>query len=339
MRIDTLWKRLYKAADIVLAIRPWLFLDDSQLLALKTPDMAEPVYVNVLGFNKMTYGIVFYPGSEGLNDYQMVRSSDELNITEYIMFQQKCFVMYLGNKTDIPQDQMKYFRKYSGMDVNGDFLPYFLRMHGGYYPWTPNKKDAEVLLGYMEMLCECWPSFDGRKDWGLDCGNTVCRMTPGEDGWKCEYIEAPFSGYYAEVPVIRQESIRLAGQSGRIDTDYEADIFYTHTYVQDKNYDYPLNVPIILVCDCETGIALGMNMVTPEDEAMMVFQQVVLDTIAQIGIPGTLYVRSVLFRDGLSQIARELGFRIEVSEDMEVLDELEEQLDMFTSILPDKIPL
>ncbi len=334
MRIDTLWKRLYRAAGFLLDVRPWIFLDDSQLLALKTPDMAEPVYVNVLGNSEMTYGVVFYPGSEGLNDYHMLRNADELGIDKFLLFQQNCFVMYLGSEADIPEEQLKYFRKYSGMAPAGDSLPYFLKLHPGYYPWTPNKEDAEVLLGYMEMLCECWGGIAPHGDWGIDLSGEICRLNKSAEGWRCDYVPAPFTGYYADIPILPAEMIRAAGESGPSETDYEADIFYVHAYVHDKDYDYPINSAIILVCDCDEGLAIGMNMTVPEDEVLEVFQQSVLATIAEYGVPDTLYVRSVLFRDALAQIGRELGINIEVSTDMEQLDSLEQEIDTVSTMFP-----
>lgn len=337
MRIDTLWKRLYRAAAEMIRAEPWIFMDDSQLLALKTPEMAEPLYVNVLGNSGMTYGLVFYPGSEGLNDYHMLRAADELGIENFLLFQQNCFVMYLGSENDIPQDQAKYFRKYSGMSAQGDSLPYFLKLHPGYYPWTPNKEDAAVLLGYLELLCDCWGEVEVGDGWGIDMDGKICRMDKTEAGWQCSFAKAPFSGYYADIPALPAEYIRDAGESGPSGTDYEADIFYVHAYVHDKEYEYPVNSAIILVCDCDEGMAIGMNMTVPEDEVLEVFQHTVLSAIGEYGVPDTLYVRSVLFRDALAQIGRELDIRIEVSRDMELLDSLEKQIDTVSTMFPDTL--
>ncbi len=333
-----IWSRLFADGREIVSLEPWQTLTDGQLIGIRTPDMTEPLYVNILGNAGMTYGIVFYKGSAGLNDFHMLRMAEQLNLEHYLMLQQNCYVMYLGDEDDIPEDQRQLIEETGAYEIDpeADDMPYFLRLEAGYFPWTPNDAHAEELLGFTGLFLDFWKNTEFEEDWDIEDDGRICFAHKEGGEWHSACEEAPFLEYYADFTSPSREEVReVMADCGRRGGDFEADIYCMYTYVTDEEFEYPLASSVVLLADCETGMIMNMELLMPQEENSLAFGRVLLEACEDYGIPDTLYVRSPYFRDMLKELCDELGINIEVSEEMEILDDAEETLETFAGMMAD----
>lgn len=82
----TEWKKLYELATEIKALEPWKYFWDMDIIHL----IDEEAYISILGRNGEAYGISVYEGEKGLNDFKILASQEELNISPQ-------FAMYLQN--------------------------------------------------------------------------------------------------------------------------------------------------------------------------------------------------------------------------------------------------
>jgi hypothetical protein len=73
------WQSLYAAAIDYWRIQPWLWVDDTDLFGVKNPQDGEIGYCCVVGALGEFIGLVIYLGTEGLESYMKIRTSESLD--------------------------------------------------------------------------------------------------------------------------------------------------------------------------------------------------------------------------------------------------------------------
>lgn len=327
------WKVFYQLAAELLESEPWLHFDDGQLFCIKYLETEEPVYVNILGNAGNTYGLVFYEGEDGLNDYNLLRTGGDLNLPPvYPLFQQNCLTIYFGEEEEMPDEQYEIFME-SGFDFSDSVLgiPYVLSLRRGFYPWTPENVEIAKLNAWLRMFLDVLPYGLPSENWGfgMDHGCCYCDITAeDEDDWTFDYPPLPSIDYTAELATFSDEQIRdQIRNARRNDMIFEMDVHYTNMHISDPAWPRPCAAPFVLAADTATGMIIGEKLAEPDEDISLVMNEILLNTVSDYGIPREIRVRSVLFADMIESAADLMKTTVNICDSLKAIDEAVEFLE------------
>ena len=148
------WKKLYETTKIWSTKKPWLSLESNDWIQIEFDDM-ESIYCTIMGSLGECIGLSIYQGDAGLADLISIsREYDDIDLSTYMMFDQNCITLYMGNRDEVPKHQKNIIKqlglRYRG---NGNW-PYFLSFKKGFMPFDIDDNQAALLIKVMEKLLE-----------------------------------------------------------------------------------------------------------------------------------------------------------------------------------------
>ena len=305
-------KEFYQLSQKVLEEKPWQFYDDGQLIALVSNRPDEPVYVNILGNAGKTYGIVFYDGYDGLNDYNLLRHSEDLDLPpQYALFRQTAYAIYFGEEDEVPEEQLDYYH-----DLPFDFsqtefgIPFVISMRPGFFPWSPRESEIADVNSYLRDFFEVYERMDHNdQNWGVGSYRGFCQaMKKKDSSWQISYPPLLSEEYLPEELEYHEEYLEeeLKGAK-KNDSAYELDVYIPNIHIDDPMFYRPAAMTMILVADSQTGMVLGQYMMEPAEELIEKMNDTLLGVMKQYGIPETVFVRSPVFAQMIVHLCEQTG--------------------------------
>lgn len=99
------WKKLYETTKIWSTKKPWLSLESNDWIQIEFDDM-ESIYCTIMGSLGECIGLSIYQGDAGLADLISIsREYDDIDLSTYMMFDQNCITLYMGNRDEVPKHQ------------------------------------------------------------------------------------------------------------------------------------------------------------------------------------------------------------------------------------------
>ena len=98
-------------------------------------------------------GIAVYEGLDGLGDFAMVISGEELNLPpEYVAYEQTCLYTYWGNKEDLPPESAEILKQI-GVEFCGDGeWIFFLSHNNRFRPCILDEREATLMVNVYKNV-------------------------------------------------------------------------------------------------------------------------------------------------------------------------------------------
>jgi len=327
---NQIYEEFYQLCAQLQKDEPWRAFDDGQLIGLKR-NSDQTVYVNTLGNGGETYGLVFYEGDEGLNDYNLVRTHLDLNVPDiYALFRQNCFCIYFGEDEEIPDEQYDAYA-----DVQPDFedsqygIPYILSIKKGYFPWTPRDAEIAQVNMYLSWYLEVFPFVTKLYDWGtgIERGHCLCEYDERDMRWDYSYPPLPSEDYRLDITAPAEAEVREAVRNARrTNSVYEADFFFPNIHIDDPQFYRPAAALFIVILDHDSGVILEQELLKPQQDVSLMMNEILLRAVDRYGIPSRILVRSVLFADMIELSAKIMGSKVQECETLKASDEAAEMM-------------
>lgn len=326
----------YQLTEKLQEEKPWQYYDDGQLIAIVSKDPDEPVFVNILGNAGKTYGIVFYDGLDGLNDYNLLRNAENLGLPPtYALFRQNAYAIYFGEEDEVPEEQLDYYHDLPADFSNSDYgIPFVISMRPGFFPWSPRESEIADVNTYLREFLEVYGKLDHNdQNWGVGSLRGFCLAIKKEDGsWQIGYLPLPSEDYlsdefeYDEAYLEKQ----LSGAK-KNDSTYELDVHIPNIHIDDPMFYRPAAMTMILVADSNTGMVLGQYMMEPAEDPSEKINDTLLNVMRQYGIPDTVLVRSEVFADMIAHLCVQTGCDLTIGS-LDSMDEAIEFLDQMMAM-------
>ncbi len=308
------WRVLYETATRIKEKKPWEQLWDMDLIAVQNGAPEDTVFFSILGRNGDCYGIAVYEGYEGLNSFLMLAMQEKLNLSiEYVMNAQKNLACYWGDRQELSDKQRKIIKELGYTYRGKNQWLYFLSFLPKYYPYQMDEAEAVRMAEYLkdlETALHCYEEMDSPVDFEK---GKMFLLAYGEnkETHACMEADLPFTSFSFQNLMLTDEKL-LAGlaKAPKCDAILEAEISVIGISVSDKQYDRPASPMLSLLGDARTGIILNFKMTGPQDDALVLLAEMLVNFIDQIGAPREIRVSNVIIHAGLEQICDICGIRL-----------------------------
>lgn len=301
------WKELYEVATRIQQLKPWEYLWDMDIVGILTGDEPEDtVFYSVLGKDGSCEGITIYEGYEAFNTFMMLTMHKRMNLSvEYAMFSQKCLSLYWGNREELSIKQRNTIKELGYKYRGKNKWLYFMSYEPGYYPFN---LDRDEVLRMTEHLKDFELAFTYYMQQGVQINfenGNMFSFVFSEDKklWNFGEKELPFTSYaFGALTLSDEELIANLKAAPKGNAILELDVAPLGASVADKKYDKPANPMVSVVMDASHGMVISCEMSEPDEDAIIMLANGLLDFIYHYGAPKEVRVSNVIVEAGLEEI-------------------------------------
>lgn len=144
------WKKLLTLSQEFNKLKPWQYLDENSIFAIKDPDSGEISYNMVLGILGEVFGIVSYLGDEGFYHIEQLKINNNINIYDPLI-NQKCLYLSFEDKKDVEVEMIELAKKVGIKFKSKKEYPMFRSFEPNYFPWYLNRKEVKFFTYILEQ--------------------------------------------------------------------------------------------------------------------------------------------------------------------------------------------
>lgn len=325
------WKNLYQTAIEFKNIECWDWMEDFDLFGVQNPETGEIGYCCVLGAIGEVFGLVVYPGTQGLEGYLKIQSG-EISPEDFdTIHLQDCLMASFNDRNFLKKPDLQTIKSL-GLNFRGPKAwPLFRRYEPGYEPWYLNRHEAVFLTSALEQAREVALRFKTNFELFNPPveGHYFVRVANREKEslvWRDEWLKpAPIERREMLIPgadEIRLQRIKnTAGQSQVI---LETDFFYTPFVITEGEKPY---FPYLLLCvDNRSGIVLKFHITGPE-RYRTEFQNHILDLLEEVkSLPKEIRVKKEEIFKLFEPIASKLDIKLSLVKKLPALEEAKDAM-------------
>lgn len=315
------WAKLYELGEEMENLAPWDTFSDVDLICVPTQD--DFAYIAVMGAENMSRGISVFFGTQGLNDYLLLRMSGEAGIdSNYAMFSQTGITAYWGNEEDILPDQLKRIEKLGKSGRGKGRCLYFMSFEDGYFPYDLDRGQVLWMTEIFEKLIDAVRAYRGRKP-EVDFANAMMYFADAENGIY-EGREWPLKGFMIRelvCPVEAENMLKTCEHSGDV---IEFDVFPTGMPI--KMDTKPESPKIIAAVNSATGNVVLSELTTPDKITDIQAFDALVKWMSENGIPKRIKVSNPVVASMISDLCRKTGTDLRPVERLVKLGTVKENL-------------
>ncbi len=155
-----LWRRLYDLAGQIWALRPWEWMQEHQLFAVRDPEAPNRLgFVSVMGAAGEAPAVTVYLGRQALWDFrQLILHPETMSMEEgerrLLLIPQ--VMLFFERRRDLAQEDLDLMARLD-LDWAEDPYPVFRAYRPGYFPWFLEADEARFLALALEQVLAVAP--------------------------------------------------------------------------------------------------------------------------------------------------------------------------------------
>ena len=326
-------KRLFEKATELMAIRPWQFLEDQDLILLKGPLSAETCYCSVMGALGQVFSLHAYVGGESYFYFRKMAAGEPISIGEFYGSLRGVYVEFVG-LSQLTSPDRELAQVFGHPLKRGLKVPIFRAMRPGYQPWYLTENEGVVLAECLESviaLCERIRRGGAPDYWKhRDVYPFLAPIQRGQErlGYDIEMrkITAPLATALA-TPRLDQNRIEQIQRSNYpVRSAFEAEHFYGGGTIG-KRDERKAIVSLGLVADADSGFVFPPELGMPERATSDILATAVLSAIETARfLPREVRVSQLQLEACLESLAKEFRFAVQTVKRLPALEEAKESL-------------
>lgn len=309
----TVWEQLYKLTHQIKELKPWEYIWSNEFICIELEE-DQYTYCTVMGKNGNCFGISVYKGDDGYADLCSVSHEyPDLEMTKYVMYEQRCLTWYLGDNCEVPREQ-KDIMKALGLRFRGhNHWPYFLSFESRFYPTTFNDEEARYFVQVLEKLIDVFNEYqNGRIDVDFERSEMIFAHIENQR-WVYESMSLPDEiDKFSPIELVDQTIFQKMNEIERTNKEIYIDLFYLSHQMKEQHFDKPVNPLMFLVIDKRSEMILYGELIGPDKDEIEVILNYLVNYIFQNGIPHTIYFRNPNIFCALTDICDHCYIRMEI---------------------------
>ena len=311
------WLELHEAFREYCELYPWMWFDDTDLVAVELNGSEEKGYCVVLGSGGIERGLAVYRGGEGLAGFLAITSGsvdpgslDALNTTDAVS-------ATLGDREELDKEDRDVIRSL-GLRYRGrGRWPLFRSYVPGYFPWLLEADDAVLLaaaLRGMSSLTEAVTRRDVSLDYEEDT-NLFLTLSSTEGKWQSRWdqIFAPLptpAAAYQDVERLE----RLASTALRSQTTWELGMYYLPAPLFEERRARPHLPVCAMLVESESGYVLT-ELFTQPGASDNDRQELLVNILESMpGLPVDIVVNTPRLEQMVESVTGPLGINVSIDE-------------------------
>lgn len=324
---------LHSLATHFQKLRPWLLLDETQLILMQDPS-GQRHACSVMGALGEHTALAVYVGTKGYNFFQTIHAAEIISAGELLALQHSISAEF-DWPSELTKPDRELLRAFGYTRSKGDFVPMFRTVRPGYHPWYVTQGEGELLAEGLRAtiaMVEALHGGEPNRFWltpeifplmirsGADAG--------GRPLYRLEKASPPRAEKAPEArPQLDEARLSriLAAKFPRREI-LELDQFWGASSIGKKG-ERKSCVRGAAAINAQTGYAYPPQVVSPDVPAAQLLADVLFDVIEIEGfLPKRVHVRKAQYQAALQPLAHLLGFGLKVAPEMPALDFFKREL-------------
>ena len=324
-------KRLFEKATDLIAIRPWQFLEDQDLILLENPLSAETCYCSVMGALGQVFALHAYLGGESYLYFRKMAAGEPISVGEFYGSLRGVYVEFVGLSQLTPPDR-ELARVFGHPLKRGLKTPIFRAMRPGYHPWYVTENEGVILAECLEAVIALCERIRGRAApdyWNEpDVYPFLVPSERGQAGYDIEMrkITVPLATAPAPARLDQSRIEQIRRRNYPVRGAFEAEHFYGGGTIG-KRDERKAVVRLALVADADSGLVFPPELGMPERATSDMVATAVLSAIETARfLPREVHVTQLQLEAYLESLARELGFAVRTVKRLPAAEEAKKSL-------------
>ena len=322
--------QLYRLAEALLAIQPWDFLEDQDLILIQDGESGEMCYTSIMGALGEVFSLQVYTGTESYRFFRRIAAGKPISAGDFFASMRGVSVEFVTAKEQTLPDRV-LLEGFGHVKKRGKRAPIFRALRPGYHPWYTTEGEAKTLVCCLQgVLAFCQYAFEEMEDidfWEKE--DFFPFLLPKADdktgkAFEIRVVKAP------EPPVVSPKAAELdespissllhenLPRQGAL----EADHFISSAPIGGEN-ERKACMRMAVVTDADSGFAFQPELGKPEESTGQVLVRALIGAIRDGRcVPREVRVRQKEFKILLSTLSERLGFDVRLTKSLPALDHL-----------------
>ncbi|MGY0692102.1 plasmid pRiA4b ORF-3 family protein [Virgibacillus sp. FSP13] len=147
-----LWEDLFLNAKEFHKMKPWNYMDDSQIFAVVDPISKERLFCSVLGSGGETFGLAVYVGKSGYNAFLDIMDGaiDDFDV----VLNQRSLLVTFEDREELEKEDYQLIKTYNVPFRGRKTWPEFRSFKPGFVPWFIDDEEARMMNIVLEEAIE-----------------------------------------------------------------------------------------------------------------------------------------------------------------------------------------
>ena len=317
--------RLYELASKLFSLRPWQFLDENQLIAVRDSGNGEFCYCSVMGALGEVYAMHGYIGSQGLRAFRRIEAEELTEPGEYFAIMRSVYVEFVPRSELEKQDRelLEMLGHPTGRNVAA---PIFRTIRPGFQPWFVTAAEADTLAECLRAVIAVASAVASQKKvrfWDkADTYPIVTRVEGTEARDKIDLLEFRLPPAPAIPPLsLDEKSLEaLRGHDHAVQGTMELDYIFSGVPIGKKN-ERKACASIALAVDADSGVVYAPQITDASVARADVLARVFVKAVqSSRRLPQEVHVRSQELKDSLAPLMQSFGIKVHVAKQLPATD-------------------
>ena len=341
------WNQLYQVADRVYDLKPWEFIDDTELFSIQDPVSGEFGYCCILGGATELIGIAIYRGTQGLRVYEKIRSGALHAETEDFLLYQNCLQVLYVKLGDLDREDIKVLKKVENNPQDKPKVPVFRSYSPLWAPGFLSESEAQFLTLCLERVLDFTEIY--QNDLGvLDAEQLDSYLTyiPAQKNnqltWSLKWKTPTSSSFFnssaspLEDPHTSNPDLSLLDSLQKLklskEGDWEADIVSVTGLMNHEEQGRPYFPRIISAVDRQTLEPVFTTIISPLESSEETLVIGLLKAMMQKkSLPERICVSRSKLQRALQPLCKSLGITLRIRSQLPVMNLIKDELRDFAT--------
>src|SRR3989442_11493343 len=321
-------RKLFDLAIQVKDLKPWRWMEETDLIGIENPETGEIGFIRVMGSLGEHEAVALYLGAEGLYEFIDLHTDDS-STPERVLENRHLQAAFSERKYLEKED--RDLIKQLGLKFRGDW-PMFRSYRPGYLPWFVTLNEARFLIHALSQISAVAKSVRDEAQPFHPTGRVekdgyIMRVARKEGSaliWEDQVWRIPRPTHESVVIPIDNATLERLKLLPQTKLEMEADLILAPARIG-KSGQRPLALYLFMIADRDSGFIFGNELITAEDSLTAMHSRLpnslVLMLVQAKIMPQRLLVRSTLLRTVLRSLTQALNIELRHADELPSIDE------------------
>jgi hypothetical protein len=324
-------RRLLVALDAFVALEPWRWMGDREVVAVRDPQSERIAYCVVMGAEGICCGLDAMLGDRGLVAYHEAVLNDIEEPDIDFLYQKDSLTVFLENKNMLELEDLAFCKAAGVSYPTLQGWPQFRRFEPGFFPWLFQENDAVFMSVCLEQVVDVArrakdnPDILGPGDYYTFLARTPVQTTQGTI-WQEAFISPqPLKRVIQITPKWNKVLLeQVFSKAQKTEMVWEAECFIGQLPIRESD-GRPRFPFCYMMADQESGFILHMNLADAADHGADFLNQICEAVRKNRVFPKMICIRQAHLASVFAPLAV-FGITTQVVQELPMLDYARDEL-------------